>query len=99
MGLPDALLPYMPASPGPHPRFAGANRCAVWLAALTAVGRLVGRQVPRPVSAAAQLRRGLRLLSQAPGVDSCHPSPPLRATPGQGVNEAPDSKESGASSF
>ena len=71
MGLPDALLPYMPASPGPHPRFAGANRCAVWLAALTAVGRLVGRQVPRPVSAAAQLRRGLRLLSQAPGVDSC----------------------------
>jgi len=27
------------------------------------------------------------LAARAPGVDSCHPSPPLRATPGQGVNE------------
>ena len=61
-------------------------------AALRALGRLVGRQVPRPVSAATQLRRGLHSLSRAPGVDSCHPSPPLRATPGQGVNEAPKPK-------
>ena len=30
---------------GPSPPQAGANRYAVWLAALTAVGRLVGRQV------------------------------------------------------
>ncbi len=41
MGLPDALLPYyMFAAPSPHPRRAGANRCAVWLAAHTAVGVL-----------------------------------------------------------
>ena len=32
------------------------------------------------------------LAARAPGVDSCHPSPPLRATPGQGVNEAPKPK-------
>ena len=27
------------------------------------------------------------LAARAPGVDSCHPSPPLRAPPGQGVNK------------
>ena len=40
-------------------------------AALRALGRLVGRQVPRPVFAPLGLRRGLRSLSRATGVDSC----------------------------
>ena len=79
MGLQPSptLLRARPTSP--HPRNAGANRCAVWLAALTAVGRLVGRQVLRPVFAPLGLRRGLRSLSRATGVDSCHPSPLLRS--------------------